>query len=267
MFPAYSKENNSARQHENLPSSSETGKVTFIHIILNSEILYKDTSTFAEGTSRTWLSNSSFQAELPPLKTVIDISHDSSSNASIEDLSRRKSDFSEDSISSDDLLDPKDDENEKAHPTITVSKILFQKNDDSRTEELYYEDKYRDRGNSKVDTLCQRARPYYFRKKLFNFNFPKRLKKRKKPLKRYHTYNLDAREMNKKKNTTIRRDSVKDKSITEESVLSWCKNLEEEQTNRTRDFNEKLFKNPNDIQLWLEYITFQVKLFLYLNSD
>jgi len=57
--------------------------------------------------------------------------------------------------------------------------------------------------------------------------------------------------MNEKE--TLKRDDEAN-----ESIASWCKNLGEEQKCRTREFNEQLTENAHNVELWLQYIDFQV---------
>ncbi|OAD57651.1 hypothetical protein WN48_01626 [Eufriesea mexicana] len=100
---------------------------------------------------------------------------------------------------------------------------------------VYFEDKFRDKGNNTLKTLYSRVRPYYNVKK-------------------------NSLEKNKKNDTIIRKESTNDSSKKEECIPSWYVKLEELQKNKTKDYNEKLIDNPNDIKLWIEYIEFQDSL-------
>lgn len=61
---------------------------------------------------------------------------------------------------------------------------------------------------------------------------------------RYYYKNIDSAETEKKKDTIIKKTNEKETSIEQDdeankSVSSWCKNLEEEQKCKTREFNEQ----------------------------
>jgi len=66
----------------------------------------------------------------------------------------------------------------------------------------------------------------------------------------------------KKKDTVIKKTNekevLKQDDEANESIASWCKNLEEEQKYKTREFNEQLTEDPHNVELWLQYIDFQV---------
>lgn len=138
------------------------------------------------------------------------------------------------------------------------SKHTYEQN----VENVYFEDKYRDKGNNNVNTLCSRVRPFYnISGKSIGFLHFKRPKKGVSS--RYYAKNIDTAEALKKKNTIIKKTNVQESSKkrdeeVNEDVPSWCKNLEEEQKCKTRDYNEQLTANPHNIELWLQYIEFQV---------
>lgn len=123
-------------------------------------------------------------------------------------------------------------------------------------ENIYFEDKYRDIGNSNVKTLCSRVRPYYnIGKNPLGFVSFKHLKR--DAYERYYIKNIDYIEKNKKKSNVIKKESTSDTSKEEENIPLWQINLEELQKSKTKEYNEKLAENPNNIKLWLEYIEFQ----------
>ncbi|KOX69727.1 hypothetical protein WN51_05011 [Melipona quadrifasciata] len=99
-------------------------------------------------------------------------------------------------------------------------------------ENVYFEDKYRDKGNNSINTLYPSARPYYDIK-------------------------INSLEKNKKKDTVIKKESTTNSSKEEQCIPSWYVKLEELQKSKTKEYNEKLTNNPNDVQLWIEYIEFQ----------
>ncbi|XP_076302993.1 uncharacterized protein LOC143221427, partial [Lasioglossum baleicum] len=123
-------------------------------------------------------------------------------------------------------------------------------------ENVYFEDKFRDKGNNTLKTLYSRARPYYnIKKKTLGFIPYKH--SAKNTYERYYVKNIDYTEKNKKNDTIIRKESTNDSSKNEECTPSWYIKLEELQKNKTKEYNEKLTDNPNDIKLWIEYIEFQ----------
>ncbi|XP_053972963.1 nuclear exosome regulator NRDE2 [Hylaeus volcanicus] len=123
-------------------------------------------------------------------------------------------------------------------------------------ENVYFEDKYRDKGNSTVNTLCSRVRPYYDIQKNSLGCVPCK-QPRKDIYERYYIRNIDCVEKTKKKDNIIKRDSTTDSLKEEEPTPSWCTNLEELQKNKIKEYNEKLTDDPNNINMWFEYIEFQ----------
>lgn len=137
-------------------------------------------------------------------------------------------------------------------------------------ENVYFEDRRRDKGNNNINTFCPRARPYYDVSEK-SLGYVKRKQSKKDPFHRYYVKNIDSVESAKKKDTIIKRTNEKKASTRQddeanESISSWCKNLEEEQKCKTREYNEQLTENPHNIKLWLQYIDFQVlnKIFSYV---
>lgn len=137
-------------------------------------------------------------------------------------------------------------------------------------ENLYFEDKHRDKRNNNIDTFCSRVRPLYDVSEKY-IGFVKRSKPKKEKFSRYYAKNIDSIET-KKKDTIIKKTNVKETSEqnkeADESLPSWCNNLEEEQKSKTKEYNEQLLENPRNVDLWLQYIDFQVLnilCFVYFN--
>lgn len=128
-------------------------------------------------------------------------------------------------------------------------------------ENVYFEDKRRDKGNNNINTFCPRARPYYDVNKK-SLGDVKRKQSKKESFHRYYVKNIDSAEAAKKKDTVIKKTNEKKALIEDieanESTPSWCKNLEEEQKFKTQEYNEQLTRNPHNVELWLQYIDFQV---------
>jgi hypothetical protein len=126
---------------------------------------------------------------------------------------------------------------------------------------VYFEDRHRDKGNNNINTFSSRMRPFYDVNRK-SIGFVKYKQPKKDTLHRYYVKNIDFVEAEKKKDTVIKRTSeketLKEDLKTDESLSSWCKNLEEEQKCKTREYNEQLAENPHNIELWLQYINFQV---------
>ena len=133
-----------------------------------------------------------------------------------------------------------------------------------QVENVYFEDKIRDKRMCTVETLCSRVRPYYDSSKR-NLGFISGKYAKKKVVPRYYVINIDALKA-KKKDTIIKRTKSVEKN--EEPLPEWCVNIDEERKNITQEFNEKLEENPHDVALWLRYVDFQVYLIItfYLSS-
>ncbi|XP_076620504.1 nuclear exosome regulator NRDE2 [Colletes latitarsis] len=140
----------------------------------------------------------------------------------------------------------------KKHAHEKVKKPEYKR----EVENVYFEDKYRDKGNNTVKTLCSRVRPYYDIEKnslgFVSFKQPK-----KDSYERYYIKNIDSVDRAKKKDNIIRKDSTTNTFKNDESTPSWCTNLEELQKNKIKEYNERLTDNPNNVNLWVEYIEFQ----------
>lgn len=134
-------------------------------------------------------------------------------------------------------------------------------------ENVYFEDKHRDKGNNNINTFCSKIRPLYnIRERCISFikcKIPK-----KDTFHRYYVKNIDVNTL-KEKDTIIKRTSVKEtlKENEDDNIPSWSKNLEEEQKCITREYNERLTENPYNVELWLEYIQFQVLNILFCKTD
>ncbi|XP_035720459.1 nuclear exosome regulator NRDE2-like [Vespa mandarinia] len=249
LFPAYSNENVIESPNSNV-----------------SQQLQKD------NTSTNWLSNSSFQTYLQSQTLVVDISSDNSSDndfSTSTDVPSSNTSSHENKHSyynSIKLVKSRTSEERKKTSKHTKKRKKERKSSSKKKNKyeyerdvanVYFEDKHRDRGNSTVNTLCSRARPYYnVGQKYLGFVSYKQIKKN--IYQRYHAYNIDLPEKTKKNDLIIKREIAKDTTINKnEEIPSWCTNLEEEQTLKTREYNEKLLENPKNIKLWLEYIEFQ----------
>nr|XP_033323573.1 nuclear exosome regulator NRDE2 isoform X1 [Megalopta genalis] len=124
-------------------------------------------------------------------------------------------------------------------------------------ENVYFEDKRRDKGNSTVETLCSRARPYYNTRRN-SIGFISYEHRKKDSYERYYANNIDLIDKHKKR---------KSNNITKESVHDSFKEIEypflsngisvELQKTKTKEYNEMLTDDPSNVKLWIEYIQFQ----------
>ncbi|KAG7198202.1 hypothetical protein KM043_005611 [Ampulex compressa] len=214
-----------------------------------------------DSTLPNWLTNSSFHANIPPRHLVIDFSSDSSVNEFPNDdvdgnvLSRAVSPLPVKSKA----VQRRESRHVKKRKRDKKKHYHKEKADyPKEVKNVYYEDKYRDRGNSTVNTLCSRVTATYnIMTRPLGF-VPSKRKLKKEIYERYYVRNIDASEKSRKKDTIIKRNSTKN-TVTEEEEMTttWHKNMLEEQTTKTREFNEKLMEEPNNIDLWLKYIEFQ----------
>lgn len=209
-----------------------------------------------------WLSNSSFQTQIPVKKETFDLS--SSSDESLHDIPNEKLVKSETALlntklytKQEELKTDKIQKTKKKKRTHDSKRYKIEYEQD--VENVYFEDKYRDKGNNNINTFCPRERPSYkISEKFIGF-----IKQPKKDIfHRYYVKNIDSAESSKKKDTVIKKTiekeiSTQDEEINE-NVSSWCKNLEEEQKCKTREYNEQLTEDPYNVELWLQYINFQV---------
>lgn len=220
---------------------------------------------FTEDSS-SWLINSSFQTSIIPATPVIEVSSDSSDNESVKVLPQVNRDAYE-------VVSLDSDSSCEAVPLPAKRAKLRKTSKHSRTsknkpkvkyeldvENVYFEDRTRDRGNCHVDTLCARARPRYLTNCRPLGFVAYQMQNKKSTLQRYWVAISEAKKKSKKPDTVIKRGtSKKSDEPVEESVgsLNFLPNAEEEQKSRTKEFNEKLGESPHDVDLWLRYIKFQ----------
>ncbi|XP_029034111.1 nuclear exosome regulator NRDE2 [Osmia bicornis bicornis] len=234
LFPAYSGET---------PKSSDSN----------------EPNTISEGNESSWLHNSSYLEQISS-RNLVDFSSDSSDETLNENYAN-KQEILHDVTSLSTQESVLDERKKLKHiKKRKKEKRKHEKHEkppyEPEVENLYFEDKYRDKGNSTVKTLCSRVRPYYdIEQNSIGFASHRHLKK--DTYQRYYTKNIDHVEKNKKKSNIISKESTTGQSKEEECTPLWQIKLEELQKAKTKEYNEKLAENPNDIKLWLEYIEFQ----------
>ncbi|XP_032673473.1 nuclear exosome regulator NRDE2 [Odontomachus brunneus] len=137
---------------------------------------------------------------------------------------------------------------------------------EQNVEDIFFEDKHRDKGNNNIDTFCSKVRPLYDISKKY-MCFVKHKQPKKGKFFRYYIKNIDSVEVLKKKDTIIKKTNVKESSKqdteADESLPSWCTNLEEEQKSKIKEYNEQLTENPYNVECWIHYIDFQDTLASY----
>jgi len=153
-------------------------------------------------------------------------------------------------------------EKKKHKHNIKRNKPKYEQN----VENIYFEDKHRNKEYNNMNTICSRIKLFYDVNEK-TIGFTKCKQSEKYIFHRYYIKNIDSAEVSKKKDTIIKKTNkkeiVKEKEMNEN--YSWCKNIDEEQKCKTREYNEQLMENPYNIDLWLQYIDFQVlnEIFLY----
>ncbi|KAL6444572.1 hypothetical protein ACFW04_002002 [Cataglyphis niger] len=220
----------------------------------------------ADNISNKWLSNSSFPTQESIKRETSNLSFSSSSDESLHDIASSEKQIKSETT----FLDTKIHTKQKALKTDKVQKAKRKRctHDSKRykpkyeqdVKNVYFEDKYRDKGNNNINTFCPRARPAYEISEKF-IGFIKQKQSKKDIFQRYYVKNIDSIESLKKKDTVITRTIEKETSAQVEKVnenaSSWSKNLEEEQKCKIREYNEQLTKDPHNVDLWLQYINFQ----------
>lgn len=213
------------------------------------------------------MSNLSFQTSIP--KTESNLSVHSSSDESLHDAEDQIKcettplDVKPHRTRSKELkIDKLQKTEKKKHKYDSKHKPEYEQS----VENVYFEDKRRDKRNNNIDTYCSRVRPLYDLNKKY-ISFVKHKKPKKDKFHRYYLKNIDSVEALKKKDTIIKKTNVKESSKQDEEAdesLPWCKNLEEEQKSMTKEYNKQLTENPHNVEIWLQYIEFQVLFFLII---
>lgn len=228
-----------------------------------------------DNISIKWLSNSSFQTQAPIKRETFDLS--SSSDESLLDIPNSEKLVKCETALLDTKLHTKQEElkTDKIQKTKrkkrTYDSKRYKIEYEQDVQNVYFEDKHRDKGNNNINTFCPRVRPSYEISEKF-IGFIKHKQPKKDIFHRYYVKNIDSVESLKKKDTVIKRTteneiSTQDEEISE-NISFWCKNLEEEQKCKTREYNEQLAEDPYNVELWLQYINFQVinKMF-FINME
>lgn len=233
--------------------------VQFGHVILS----------ISGKTPTEWLANSSFQTQVPVKRELSNFSPCSSSDESARNASNIKEQIKskgDTKISAKQeelkLQKRKKTEHKKNTSSGKRSKAKYKQN----VENVYFEDKHRDRGNNTISTFCSRVRPVYNVSEK-TIGFARYKQPRKDTFHRYYIKNIDSAEASKKKDAIIKKTSEKEivkGDEANENLYSWCNNIDEEQKRKTREYNEQLMQNPRDIDLWLQYLDFQVLQMIFL---
>ncbi|KAL6265282.1 hypothetical protein P5V15_002062 [Pogonomyrmex californicus] len=233
----------------------------------SSDKLESTSCSDADNASIKWLSNSSFQTQIPTKIEPPDL-YSSSDESLHESFSNVEKQVLPETILPDAKIyaRQKVDKVQKTERKRRTHDSKRSKSDyELDVENVYFEDRHRDKGNNNINTFCSRVRPYYDISEK-SLGFIKRKQPKKDSFHRYYVKNIDSVET-KKKDTIIKRTNEKEASTKQdeanESIPSWCKNLEEEQKCKTREYNVQLLENPHNVKLWLQYIDFQDTLAYY----
>ncbi|XP_018052187.1 PREDICTED: protein NRDE2 homolog [Atta colombica] len=218
--------------------------------------------------STEWLSNSSFQTQIP-IKTEPPDLYSSSDESLHESLLDTEKQVLSEPISRDTKVHAKqkiDKSQRTDRKRRTHDSKRYKPDYEVDVKNVYFEDRHRDKGNNNINTYCPRARPYYDISEK-SLGYVKNKQSKKDMFHRYYVKNIDSAETEKKKDTVIKKTNEKEASMKQdeanESMSFWYKNLEEEQKCKTREFNEQLTENPHNVELWLQYIYFQDTLAYY----
>lgn len=209
-------------------------------------------------SSKSWLENSSFQAENIAAVGVTEISSDSSDCEFLETVESKEKnyplislDLDPDVIKSSGTLKSKKHKKKKHKQKLKVKQVYG-------AENIFFEDNVIDRGNLKVDTLCSRARPLYdLSEKSIGFVKNKSFKN-KETIKRYFA---DRKREKTRKNHDGSLKRVKKTDKNDENIEEFNLNdkavREEAKKLKIKEFNERLGEDPENVDLWLDYINFE----------
>ncbi|XP_032453855.1 nuclear exosome regulator NRDE2 [Nasonia vitripennis] len=106
-----------------------------------------------------------------------------------------------------------------------------------------------------LNKLERGLKPYY---KLSNnrLGFKSHKPRKHKNFQRYHVTNLDNNQKKVKKDSNVKSNDVDD-DPSEKTVYLSNFEVEDKQKVIIEEFNKKLAKDPNDVQAWIEYASFQ----------
>ncbi|KAK0086972.1 hypothetical protein PV325_002063 [Microctonus aethiopoides] len=218
-----------------------------------------ESKAVGDDPTTSWLSNTSFQSEIIFLPKVLpSITIDSSDDEITEIVSENnKYPFVREDLDSKQLRQ-ENLSSKKSKKQLKKSKPHHRHHKhkpeyDLDVKNVYFDDKFRDKGNLKVDTLCSRIRPIYnynlYMKPIGFVGF-----KWKKPeaLKRYYSKSIKVKSKDEKVDRVIKRsksevkesdDFNDDKLMKEQNILQL----------KIKEFNQQLAEEPTNIQLWLQY--------------
>lgn len=217
-----------------------------------------------DSQSTSWLKNLSYNVSA--IKRVIISSSDSSDCEVVDivDLDKKvyplislDSDVEVTTIDKKNTLQSTKKHKKKKHKSDKHKKQKIKQ--EYGVEGIFFEDAG-DRGNLKVDTLCSRVRPLYdLSEKTLGF-IKYKSHKNKESIKRYYI-NKKKHNKIKKHKTLIKKtkiDTTNDDENTEEFdyFLNDKASKDEEKKLKIKEFNETLSNEPDNINLWLEYINY-----------
>ncbi|XP_063981715.1 nuclear exosome regulator NRDE2 [Diachasmimorpha longicaudata] len=206
-----------------------------------------------------WLKNSSFQAEIIPGSPVISPSSDSSNDEFLETPGEKappvisvNSDIEETHRYSPPPPKKRRKSKKRKSSKETKSKIKYE----LVVDNVYFDDRVRDKGNLRVDTLCSRARPLYS-SSCKTLGLASVKYKKKQLLHRYFALIADSAKKSSKKFKAERPTPQNDPQVSQEFLNSLQQTKEEETRQKIKEFNEQLLEDPQNVDLWVEYINFE----------
>ena len=138
-------------------------------------------------------------------------------------------------------------------------------------ENVYFEDRTRDRGNCNIESLCSRVRPRYnFKHAYLGFDPYQLHSKSDLLVQRYYAFAHNPKKHKKKQDTVIKRGTTEKTDSQNDDVeaeFNFLPNEEEQRMAQTKEFNEKIADSPHDVDLWLRYVKAQDTLHSFETYD
>ncbi|XP_018578784.1 protein NRDE2 homolog [Anoplophora glabripennis] len=208
----------------------------------------EDTVTEQEHTEKQWLQNSSFRENLSlPNVSAVSLSKFNDSTTSTED--------EQTSV-----------EHKRKHKTKKqkVKKVRQLADTSKKLSDNFVVDTKRIKEYLTVPTISRPSAPRY--RVLYKQNFARKTRKQK--YKRYYQImfekNVDKSNSEEDTPLTVKNLDKSEHNSKDENFTGFKQ--EEELTQKTGYFNRYLGENPNDVQVWLEYIQFQDTIYQFEKS-
>ncbi|OXU24060.1 hypothetical protein TSAR_010568 [Trichomalopsis sarcophagae] len=223
LFPAYSDASNSEKSESNVEKQNQ----------LNQD--------------KSWLENSSYQEISKSLYSSIDNNDWTDSSETEDDDDKNVKNNKEENAGCSKSIVLQKTENNSRVPSIIK--------DVTNNDNLFFIDKDRNKMFYSLNKLERGLKPYY---KLSNnrLGFKSHKPRKHKNFQRYHVTNLDNNQKKVKKDSNVKSNDVDD-DPSEKTIYLSNFEVEDKQKVIIEEFNKKLAKDPNDVQAWIEYASFQ----------